>query len=549
MLNSDPLSFRAVSVNHALPQLLDLLLQEKTRGSRNGRMKELGPVSITIEKPWLRYVSVAERKVSLPAQIAETMWVLSGRNDVEWLSHYLPRAKDFSDDGTTWSGGYGPSLRAWGPDRVDQLWHVVELLREDVETRRAVISLYDPARDTALGLKDVPCNNWLSFRVGNDGRLHLNVATRSNDIIWGWSGINTFEWSVLLAVVCALTGLAQGTIRYNITSLHLYERHFAKAHRIVNANRMQEVALEDAGPRFTSLGPGTTRGTLNAMLDSWFRVEAHIRSGDPDVGLRINSHPDALMREWLWALRTWHLGLRPVPNNHLNRALANSPAFKVFKANDPVPAPWAKETPAAPPEPQEASLLDTMVALHKEKDAVYGDSWCRRGEKVSILANIARKVDRLGKAGAGDTELDTAMDLTIYLVKYRLWLADHGLALTPGGVCHSGVAGEKFHEGHRYVEQRLRKMAAELDYSWLTGDDLPAKMIAYLQQDFESLLSAAESGGHRGLHVVSLEQWSFYYTSLVWDQQQAQKKREQLDEKRATQRFDGYALAGEEESE
>ena len=134
-------------------------------------------------------------------------------------------------------------------------------------------------------------------------------------------------------------------------------------------------------------------------------------------------------------------------------------------------------------------------------------------------------------------------------MKYRLWLADHGLAHVPTGVCHSGVAGEKFHEGHRYVGQRLRKMAAELDYSRLTGDDLPAKMIAYIQQGFESLLSAAEAGGPRGLYVVSLEQWSFYYTSLVWDQLQVQKKREQLDEKRATQRFDGYALAGEEEAE
>lgn len=542
MLTSDPLSFRAVSVNHALPQLLDLLLQEKTRGSRNGRMKELGPVSITIEKPWLRYVSVAERKVSLPAQIAETMWVLSGRNDVEWLSHYLPRAKDFSDDGTTWSGGYGPSLRAWGPDRVDQLWHVVELLREDVETRRAVISLYDPARDTALGLKDVPCNNWLSFRVGNDGRLHLNVATRSNDIIWGWSGINTFEWSALLAVVCALTGLAQGTIRYNITSLHLYERHFAKARRIVGANQGQEIALEDAGPRFTSLGPSTTRGTLNAMLDSWFRVEARIRERSLEAGDLIASHPDALMREWLWALHTWHRGLRPAPTTHLRRALANSPALKVFKANDPIPAPWAKET-------QEASLLDTMVNLHKEKDAVYGDSWCRRGEKVSILANIARKVDRLGKAGAGDTELDTAMDLTIYLVKYRLWLADHGLAATPEGVCHSGAEGEKFHEGHRYVEQRLRKLAAASNYSWIPVGFSTADMAEHIQKGFEDLLRAVDAEDPRGPYAAGLEQWSFYYTHRVRDQLQAQKKRKRLDEKRATQRFDGYALAGEEESE
>ena len=74
-------------------------------------------------------------------------------------------------------------------------------------------------------------------------------------------------------------------------------------------------------------------------------------------------------------------------------------------------------------------------------------------------------------------------------------------------------------------------------------------MIACIQRDFESLLSMAEVGAPRESLAAFLEKWSFYYTSMVWDQLQAQKKRERLDEKRATQRFDGYALAGEEESE
>lgn len=526
MLHSDPLSFRAVSVDHALPGLLDRLLQERTRGSRNGRMKEIGPVSITIEKPWLRYVTVAERKVSLPAQIAETMWVLAGRNDVEWLSHYLPRAKDFSDDGTTWRGGYGPSLRDFRG--VDQLWHVVELLREDVETRRATISLYDPVRDTPAGLKDVPCNNWLSFRVGNDGRLHLNVATRSNDIVWGWSGINTFEWSALLAVVCALTGLAQGTIRYNITSLHLYERHFQKARRIVEANRGEHVPLEGVGLRFTSLGPGTTRRNFDAVLADWFRVEETIRKGLPGVDSFIRSHPDRLMQEWLRALRYWHQGCRPAPSNLLNLSLALSPAFKGGSAVEP------EKTPETP-------FLDFVCQLHAEKDAVYGDSWCRRGEQVSILANIARKIDRLGKAGAGDTELDTAVDLLVYLVKYRLWLYDHVGGPVPVSSVPSGsFDSPKLSEGTRYVDQLLRSLG---EPSGLPARDRQKDMASTLSEEFDRLMAEAQDGiPLRVARVTRMMHSAYAYAGAVW-------ARKQLDEKRATQRFDGYALAGEGDSE
>jgi thymidylate synthase len=50
------------------------------------------------------------------AQLAETAWVLAGRNDLAFLGHYLPRVADFSDDGRTWRGAYGPRIRRWGGD-------------------------------------------------------------------------------------------------------------------------------------------------------------------------------------------------------------------------------------------------------------------------------------------------------------------------------------------------------------------------------------------------------------------------------------------------
>ena len=58
------------------------------------------------------------------------------------------------------------------------------------------------------------------------------------------------------------------------------------------------------------------------------------------------------------------------------------------------------------------------------KHAAYGDSWKRRGETLGILANVARKVDRLGKTDEHETALDTAVDLLVYLVKYEAWLRD-----------------------------------------------------------------------------------------------------------------------------
>ena len=212
---------RFSSATEALPHLLNKLL---TAGSvipsRNGGTRELTMQHITIDQTTDPYITTPGRNVSLPAQIAETMWILAGRNDVEWLANYLPQAPRFSDDGKTWRGGYGPRLRKFAgiDDNIDQLKYIIDLLREDPDTRRAVFTIYDPATDSRPG-KDIPCNNWVHF-LARDGKLHAHVAIRSNDAMWGWSGINSFEWSILNQVVAAYAGLHPGTITYDISSLH-----------------------------------------------------------------------------------------------------------------------------------------------------------------------------------------------------------------------------------------------------------------------------------------------------------------------------------------
>jgi hypothetical protein len=130
----------------------------------------------------------------------------------------------------------------------------------------------------------------------------------------------------------------------------------------------------------------------------------------------------------------------------------------------------------------DSAFVSYVSNLHAEKHAVYGDSWKRRGEQVAILANIARKVDRLGVAGAGDTSADTAVDLLVYLLKYRLWLdgGDDG----PAGVDHvlSSLPNMKYPAGSRALDE----------------------LISYVQDVFEQLLIRVDANQDRRFLVDGL---------------------------------------------
>ena len=413
-----PRNFKYNTVSEALPSLMRSLLTAPAVHSRNGLTRERTMVSITIAHPHQRGITAPHRHASLPAQIAETMWVLAGRNDVDWLSHYLPRAPQFSDDGKVWRGGYGPRIRHWNEGRVDQLRHVVGLLREDPDTRRAVINIYDPSIDDQPG-KDIPCNNWLHF-LPRDGKLHLHVATRSNDLMWGWSGINAFEWSALLEVVAALTGFIMGELHFSISSLHLYDRHFNKAERIMRGNESPKPILF-VDPYMSMEKVKWSNDAIDnfdMLVDRWFEIEELIRTRADNARVSIEDFPEPMLRSWLHVLEAWWAGDEEYLRWHLGgtalqKAFLESPQRKVA-GGDESPKPSAVD-----------AFKKAVIELHKEKHAAYGDSWKKRGELVSILANVARKVDRIegGKETSDETQTDTAIDLWVYLLKYHAWLS------------------------------------------------------------------------------------------------------------------------------
>lgn len=412
--------FSFFNVNDALPELSRQLMNEGDEvGSRLGeRTMELTHVGIRLDKPWQREIVHPDRKANVAAQIAETMWVLSGRNDIGWLSSYLPRAGDFSDDGRTWRSGYGPRLRDYAG--VDQLARVVELLRTSPGTRQAVLSIWDPQVDGTPG-KDTACNDLLQF-LSRKGELDLHVYIRSNDLIWGWSGINAFEWSALQEIVAGLTGLMVGELHFTIGSLHVYDRHWAKAHAL--ADRPMEQSFSSDSPRFDSPYTLTRVDQLSSL---WFDLERLIREGWP-IGSQVDNFPEPMLRSWLRVLQWYWSGdeafLNPLRGTRLHHAAAVGVKPAGMPQEEPVESVQAAFASGEKLVTSKPDFLDHVNALHAEKHAAYGDSWKRRGE-LGILSNIARKVDRLGSGldTADETQLDTAIDLLVYLAKYRCWLS------------------------------------------------------------------------------------------------------------------------------
>lgn len=431
MPNHRNISFATVD---SVADVLQNGVEVRVRGQLTREL--LGRVT-SLERPYERYLFVPKRHNNVFAQFAETMWMLAGRDDIAWLTRYLPRAAEYSDDGETWHGAYGPRLRRWH-GAIDQLSAVRQLLEKDLASRRAVMTLFDPARDY-IDSKDIPCNNWLSW-IARDGKLHLSVAIRSNDAMWGFSGVNAFEWSVLQEVMSFWLGLENGPATYFATSFHVYDIHFD---RVGQMNK----SFHGLTPYDVGIGRAPFRTSwdeFDGKLEKWFSVEEMIRT-NPTVPLFHHGRTDdpfldsglALVHVF-WAHRQWgaerlakELGQLPAEDYV---AAMYDQLRRVYPALlESIEQPKIKRFFEACRESSANASDDFKLALkrlHAEKDRAYGGAWKRRGELVSILPNIARKADRLenlvqtGATMRGEALLDTTIDLYVYAEKYRLFLAE-----------------------------------------------------------------------------------------------------------------------------
>lgn len=210
------------NVQQALPEALyQLRASGVRRDSRNGPVimfKE--PVTTVYRRPQERVMFWEERDANPFFHLMESLWMLGGRNDVEYVAKYVQRMRSFSDDGVTFHGAYGHRWRVHFD--VDQLPRIVSALRDNQNDRRQVLSMWDARADLGRSGKDLPCNLQAIFQINHDGRLDMMVTNRSNDMIWGAYGANAVHFSYLHEFVARSVGVPQGEYRQVSANFHAY---------------------------------------------------------------------------------------------------------------------------------------------------------------------------------------------------------------------------------------------------------------------------------------------------------------------------------------
>ena len=162
------------------------------------------PVSTVYAYPCERVLFNEKRDANPFFHLMEGLWMLAGCNDVEWISRYNNTFSQFSDNGITFNAAYGYRWRKhFNRDQLDEL---VKMLKDEPNTRRAVISMWDPYADFNQSGKDFPCNLNIAFRIRKD-KLTMTVFNRSNDIIWGAYGANAVHMSMLQEYIAARVGI------------------------------------------------------------------------------------------------------------------------------------------------------------------------------------------------------------------------------------------------------------------------------------------------------------------------------------------------------
>lgn len=209
---------------------------------------------------------------------------------------------------------------ATGGGGLDQLSAVHARLLEDPNTKRAVVSIFDPGSDYG-DTKDVPCNNWLQF-LHRDGVLHLNVTVRANDTIWGFSGINVFEWSVLHELMASSLGWQVGTLSWFVGTMHVYERHYDTVSRILHHRGMRS-AYEFG---IDSLPVTIGLSGLDAELGRVFVVEEIARAGDAKGAAQASATVrDPFFHACAVMLRAYNAFLRSDDQDEVVRIVAELP--------------------------------------------------------------------------------------------------------------------------------------------------------------------------------------------------------------------------------
>lgn len=216
-----------------MQQYLDLLRRVRTEGVKKTDRTGTGTLSVFGHQMRFDlsegFPLVTTKKLHVKSIIVELLWFLSGATNIEYLkANDVSIWDEWADPEGELGPVYGKQWRAWSaPDgeTIDQIKEVVETLKTNPDSRRIIVSAWNPADIPRMAL--APCHCLVQFYVA-DGKLSCQLYQRSADIFLGVP-FNIASYALLTMMMAQVTGLEPGEFVHTFGDAHLYLNHLEQA--------------------------------------------------------------------------------------------------------------------------------------------------------------------------------------------------------------------------------------------------------------------------------------------------------------------------------
>ena len=169
------------------------------------------------------------KKVHFKSVAYELLWFLKGETNVRWLQeHGVSIWDEWADEKGELGPVYGYQWRHWRtPDgrEIDQIRQVVESLKKKPDSRRHIVTAWNPADVERMALP--PCHALFQFYVA-DGRLSCQMYQRSADLFLGVP-FNIASYAALTLITAQVAALQAGEFILTLGDAHLYLNHLEQA--------------------------------------------------------------------------------------------------------------------------------------------------------------------------------------------------------------------------------------------------------------------------------------------------------------------------------
>ncbi|MCD8282356.1 MAG: thymidylate synthase [Prevotella sp.] len=215
------------------------------------------------------------KKLHLKSIIYELLWFLSGDTNVRFLQEHGVRIwNEWADENGDLGPVYGSQWRAWRDYRggtIDQIAQVADMIRHTPDSRRLVVSAWNPAVIDDMALP--PCHCLFQFYVAG-GRLSLQLYQRSADTFLGLP-FNIASYALLLQMMAQVTGLACGDFVHTTGDTHLYLNHIGQA-RLQLTRTPRPLPRMTINPDVKSIFDFRYEDFLLTGYDPWPHIKADV---------------------------------------------------------------------------------------------------------------------------------------------------------------------------------------------------------------------------------------------------------------------------------